>query len=219
VGEVNSRRINSHRFLSKAKRMKSTFYWWCISAGLLTAAFQVPCVAQTPAPPRVQPNLPSQYSAVAFGQAGAAAGKSFGLTIYVEELTSDGQVEELVGVLKHKGQDGLLKAFEDMKDKGRVAPIGSTGTGMRFVRIRQTPNGGEHIVLVTDRPISFRELYQGTRSRDYAFGIVVLDVDMNGKGTGTFAPLCMIRFNKRNELEIEHYGQKPFRLANVRRQK
>ena len=47
----------------------------------------------------------------------------------------------------------------------------------------------------------------------------VLNVDKDGKGTGTFAPLCKIKFNKKNELEIEHYGQKPFRLANVYRQK
>jgi hypothetical protein len=48
---------------------------------------------------------------------------------------------------------------------------------------------------------------------------VVLNVDKDGKGSGSFAPLCKIKFNKKNELEIEHYGQKPFRLANVYRQK
>ena len=53
------------------------------------------------------------------------------------------------------------------------------------------------------------------RSTGYQFGIVVLDVDKNGKGTGTLAPVCKIKFNKKNELEIENYGQKPLRLANV----
>jgi hypothetical protein len=47
----------------------------------------------------------------------------------------------------------------------------------------------------------------------------MLDVDKDGKGTGTFSPLCKVKFNKSNELEIENYGQKPFRLANVYRQK
>jgi hypothetical protein len=63
--------------------------------------------------------------------------------------------------------------------------------------------------------MSFGELYRSSRSTDYQFGIVVLDVDKNGKGTGTLAPVCKIRFNKKNELEIENYGQKPLRLANV----
>jgi hypothetical protein len=30
-----------------------------------------------------------------------------------------------------------------------------------------------------------------------------------------FAYVCKIKFNKKNELEIENYGQKPFRLVNV----
>jgi hypothetical protein len=166
-----------------------------------------------------QPRLPAQYAATAMGQAGSAAGKTFGLTVSVDGITSDAQIQELLGTVKHKGASGLVSAIDNMKDIGRVAPSGSVGTGVRVVQIRAAKNGGEHIVLVTNRPISFAELYQGTRSRDYPFGIVVLDVDTDGKGSGQFAPLCKIRFNKKNELEVEHYGQKPFRLANVYLQK
>jgi len=175
--------------------------------------------AQTAAQPQTQPDLPAQYAATAFGQSGSVAGKSFSLSVYVQGLTSDGEVEELAATLRHKGQDGLVSAMEKINDKGRVAPAGSVGTGMRIVRIRPTKDGGQHIVLATNRPISFPELYNGTRSTNYKIGIVVLDVDKDGKGTGSFAPLCKVKFNKKNELEIEHYGQKPFRLANVYRQK
>src|SRR5664279_4001988 len=139
------------------------------------------------------PALPVQYAATAVGESGPVAGKTFGLTIYIQELTPDGQVDELMATLKHKGQDGLVSALEDIKDKGRVAPAGSVGTGMRFVRIHPSKDGGQHIVMATNRPISFPELYNGTRSRDYKFGIVVLNVDKDGKGTGTFSPLCKIR--------------------------
>ena len=166
-----------------------------------------------------QAPLPAQYAATAVGQAGVAAGKTFGMTVYVDELSSDGETQELIGILKAKGQNGVVDAMEKMKDKGRVSPTGSVGTGMRFVRMRPNKKGGFHIVLATNRPISFPELYNGTRSTDYPIGIVVLDVDKDGKGTGSFAPVCKIKFNKKGELEVEHYGQKPFRLANVYRQK
>jgi hypothetical protein len=199
--------------------MKRASFWMYLCVGLLAVASRIPCAAQAPEAPKTQPELPAQYAAVAIGQSGPAAGKTFGLTVYVEGLSSDGEIDELLATLKHKGQDGLVSALEDMKDKGRVAPTGSVGTGMRVVRIRLLKDGGQHIVLATNRPISFPELYRGTRSRDYKFAIVVLNVDKDGKGTGSFAPLCKVRFNKKNELEIEHYGQKPFRLANVYREK
>jgi hypothetical protein len=84
-----------------------------------------------------------------------------------------------------------------------------------FTRYRPTADGGLHIVMVTNRRMNSGELYRSTRSTDYQFGIVVFDVNRNGKGTGKLAPVCKVKFNKKDELEIENYGQKPFRLANV----
>jgi hypothetical protein len=164
-------------------------------------------------------DLPRQFAATAFGQAGSMAGKSFGVTIYVTGWTTDQQVQDYISVLKEKGPDGLVSAMEKASDVGRLSPTGYVGSGFRFARFKPTANGGAHIVMVTNRPMSFGELRNGTRSTDYQFGIVVLDVDKNGKGTGKLAPVCKIKFNKKNELEIENYGQKPFRLANVYLQK
>ena len=164
-------------------------------------------------------DLPRQFAATAFGQAGAVAGKSFGANIYITAWTSDQQVQEFINILKEKGPNGLVSAMEKTPDVGRLSPTGFVGSGFRFARYRPTAEGGLHIVMVTNRPMSFGELYQGGRSIDYQFGIVVLDVDKNGKGKGTLAPVCKIKFNKKNELEIENYGQKPLRLANVYLQK
>jgi len=162
---------------------------------------------------------PLQFAATAFGQAGAMAGKSFGVTVFITAWTTDQQVKDYISTLRENGPDGLVKAMEKTDDVGRLSPTGYVGSGFRFARFKPTANGGLHIVMVTNRPMAFGELYNGTRSTDYQFGIVVLDVDKDGKGTGKLAPVCKIKFNKKNELEIENYGQKPFRLANVYRQK
>jgi hypothetical protein len=164
-------------------------------------------------------DLPRQYSATAFGQAGSMAGKSFGLTIYITGWTTDQQVTDYVNTLKEKGPNGLVSMMEKTDDVGRLSPTGFAGNGFRFARYRKTANGGLHIVMVTNRPMAFGEVYNSTRSTDYQFGIAVFDVDKNGKGTGQLAPVCKIKFNKKNELEIENYGQKPLRLANVYLQK
>ena len=188
-----------------------------LATTLLFTALTVPAVSTQSQEPKAP--VPAQYAATAIGESGAIAGRTFNMNIYIQGTTSNGDVDELIGILKQKGQDGVVSKLEDSKDLGRVAPTGSVGTGMRFVRIRPTINGGLHIVMATNRPISFPELWNGTRSRDYPIGIVVLDVDRDGKGSGSFAPLCKVRFNKKGELEIENYGQKPFRLANVYREK
>jgi hypothetical protein len=180
-----------------------------LSGCLLSSAF-----AQT-GDNKTLSDLPRQFAATAFGQAGSMSGKSFGVNVYITGWTTDQQVQDFVSVLKEKGPDGLVSAMEKTSDVGRISPTGFVGSGFRFARIRPTADGGFRIVMVTNRPMSFGELYRSGRSTQYQFGIVVLNVDKNGKGTGTLAPVCRIKFNKKNELEIENYGQKPFRLANV----
>jgi len=165
------------------------------------------------------PDLPLQYSATAFGQAGAVAGKSFGLDVYITGWTSGQELQEFAATLKKSGPDGLVRALEKTKDVGRLSPTGFVGSGFRVARYRTAPEGGLHIMMLTNRPMSFGELYRGSRSTGYQFGILVMNIDKDGKGTGTLAPACKIKFNKKGELEIEHYGQKPWRLANVRRAK
>jgi hypothetical protein len=163
--------------------------------------------------------VPAQFSATAIGQAGAAAGKSSGITIYLTGFTSDQDIQEYAATLKSKGQDGLVSALEKAQDLGRVAPTGSVGTGFRIARVQADKNGGVRIVLATNRPISFGELANGTRSRDYPIGIVILNLDKDGNGSGLLSAACKVKFNKKGELEVEHYGQKPLRLTNVRREK
>jgi len=163
--------------------------------------------------------LPKQYAATAIGQAGAAAGKSFDLTIYITGWTTDDQLKANIATLKEKGQDGLVSVMEKTEDVGRLSPTGSVGTGVRFAHYRPTANGGLHMVMATNRPMSFPELYNSGRSTDYPFTILSFDVDKDGKGSGTLAPLCKVKFNKKNELEIENFSQKPLRLENVYLQK
>ena len=201
-------------------KLKSLTSRYCVCAGIvLFSACVLSTAAAQPANAIPGGELPAQFAATAIGQAGAASGKSFGVTIYLTGLTSDPEVQEFAATLKSKGQSGLMSALENAKDVGRVSPTGSVGNGFRIVRVHPGKDVGTTVMMVTNRPISFGELYKGTRSTDYPFGIVTLNLDKDGKGTGSLAPMCKVRFNKKGELEIEHYGQKPFRLANVRREK
>ena len=170
-------------------------------------------VAQADQPTKPPFDLPARFTAVAYTQSGAT--QTFGVTIYVDAVSSEGEIEELAATLKQKGQDGLENAMDDLKDKGRVAPAASTGVGMEVVRIRPGKDGGYHIVLLGNRRIVFGSV---SRVNNYKFSIVALNVDKDGKGTGLLAPACLIKF-KNNKPEIENYGQKPLRLEAVKLQK
>ncbi len=114
--------------------------------------------------------------------------------------TTNQQVQNYISVLKEKGPDGLVSAMDKTTDVGRLSPSGFIGSGFRFARYRPTANGGLHIVMVTKPSDVLRQrVYHSGRSVDYQFGMVVLNVDKDGKGTGELAPVCKIKFSKKNE--------------------
>ena len=162
------------------------------------------------------PALPLQFDAAAIGQAGSLNGMTFNASVYINEWTTDQQVLDFVDVLKKNGQDALVKALGKAKDVGRLTRSGYTGSAFRYARSWPAKGGNRQIVMVTDRPLSFGETISGSHSTEYKFGIVVLQVDSKGSGTGTICGACKIQFNKKNELQIENYLRKPIRLANVR---
>ena len=160
--------------------------------------------------------VPLQFDAAAIGQAGSLNGMIFSASIYINEWTTDQQVLDFVDILKKSGQDGLVKAFGKTSDVGRLTRSDATGSAFRYARSWPAKGGNRQIVMVTDRPMSFGEAFSKGNSREYKFAIVVLQVDSSGSGSGTICGACKIQFDKKNELQIENYLQKPIRLTNVR---
>jgi len=179
---------------------------------LCTASF---AIAQTNPQP---PDVAEQFSATAFGTSGPTSGKSVGVNIYINSYTTDDEVKNYLNILKTQGQDGLEKAFDKTKERGRLAVTGSTGNDISFIRSRNAETK-RIIRMASNRMMSFAELYNSPRSRDYKFTIVELRLDADGNGEGNIFYAVKLKFNKKGELEIEHYAQSPIRLANVRKQK
>jgi hypothetical protein len=186
----------------------------CIAFLLLCGATLIWAQVDKPAEPK---KLNEMYSGTAFVQVAGRSG-NFGLSIYVDSYSTDEEVAQLAQILRDKGSDELLNAVSKLKGKGRLSPTGRVGTDIKVIRVRKTEKGCR-IFLVTDRPITFVELYNGTRSRDYQFGVVQLDLDEQGAGEGAMLVATKISFDKENQLELEHYGIDPVRLANVRKEK
>jgi hypothetical protein len=56
-------------------------------------------------------DLPRQFSAIAFAQADAMAGQSFGTNIYIAGWTNNQQVQDYISGLKEKGPGGPVRAM------------------------------------------------------------------------------------------------------------
>ena len=153
--------------------------------------------------------------ATAIGQAGMFGGKSVSLNIYITDYSSNQEVEDLASTLKSKGSDALLSAIQKMKEKGRVSTTASVGWAVPVVRQHPTAKG-RRIVMFGDRPIGFYEARNAPRSKGYEFGMLVLDVNDKGEGEGLLYGACKVKFTKDDQLEVEHFGQKPARLAAVK---
>ena len=123
-----------------------------------------------------------------------------------------------------KGQDDLIRALQKLKTKGRINIPGWQGPDPQNYRLgwdlkyawhEALPDGGERIVVATDRQMSFRETVNNPRTTDYPFLLIQIHVK-DGKGEGKMAPFTQIKFDKnKNQIEMEIYGTEPVRLNNI----
>ena len=145
---------------------------------------------------------------------GTQLGKIIDVNIYVEGYSTPDDQKTLIEAFKLHGQDGLVEALQEMKPKGRVRfSSGGVGNDVKYI-IELPSEKGRRLRLVTDRWLSFTELYNSTRSSDYSVGAIELILTPDGKGSGTVLPACRLTVNKdKNQVEIETF-QNPWDLTN-----
>jgi hypothetical protein len=141
-------------------------------------------------------------------------GRMVDVNIYIEAYSTDDDRQTLINAFKQRKQDGLVDALQDMKPKGRIRfSNGGVGNDIKYI-IELPSDKGRKLRLVTDRWLSFGELYNNTRSSDYSVGAIELNLTPDGKGSGTVLPACKLTVNKKKQqVEIETY-QNPWELMN-----
>ena len=188
----------------RIKRATAWFLLVCITSVVPTAATSV---AKT-----------ETFSALA--QLPVAA-TTANVKLYINGYSTTQDAERLNGILVKSGPDALLKALRKMKSLGRIEREGSVGFyDFKLITSKTTPTG-RHIYAVADRPIGFLESYYSTRSRDYPFGILELDLKSGDseteKGEGTLIYAAKVRVIAGEKIEIENLTFAPIRLLGVRR--
>ena len=160
---------------------------------------------------------PERYLATAIDMNRSASGN---IEITVERWSTDAERDRLMKVLLDKGPEKLLDALQDVKRVGYIRTPDSIGWDLRFARKTRLPEGGDRVVLVTDRPIGFWEARNQPRTIDYPFTFVELRLNKDGQGEGKLSLATKIIADKENNIvTLENYDTQPVMLTQVRREK
>jgi hypothetical protein len=158
---------------------------------------------------------PERFTAAAFNTNRGAAGS---IDIQVDRWSSDAERDKLVSTLAEKGADKLLDVLQDLPVKGNFRAPGQLGWDIRFARHYPTEEGGERVVLATDRPIGFLEATNQPRSIQYPFTVIELQLNRDGQGEGRMSLATKVILDKKkNMITLENYELQPVLLTQVRR--
>ena len=167
-----------------------------------------------------------KFSALAYmphgaGPAMVGSGARVNVDVYLTSYTGDDEAKAMAAALLEGGSDSLLKALEKADTRGKIRLVGRAGF-YDFKLIRShAMEGGRRVYAIGDRPVGFLEMYSGSRSQDYPFGILQLDLKKNSKGreegTGALLYAAKIKVLEGNKIEVESYGIDAIKLLGVRK--
>jgi hypothetical protein len=160
---------------------------------------------------------PLRLNAFAVNLSGVGRARPQTLQIVIERWSTDEERKRLLDTLVEKGGEKLVDFVQDLKPRaGFIRTTTSLGWDIQYAHQTPTPSGGRTIVFVTDRPISFREARDNTRSSEYEFMVCEIRLGPDGKGEGKLAAGTKITYDReRKQVELENYGQQPVRLTQV----
>jgi hypothetical protein len=148
-------------------------------------------------------------------------GRTETLQIVFERWTTDEERKALVDTLVERGKDALYDAVQRIKPRaGFIRTTTSLGWDIQYAREAELPGGGRRIVFATDRPMSFYELRNSTRSADYDYMVCEIRLRPDGKGEGKLALATKLSYDRdKRQIELEDYGMEPVRLTQVKVEK
>jgi hypothetical protein len=154
------------------------------------------------------------YQAQAIGQ-NTQAGQTFNVTVHIDEYSTPEERQILVEAFNTAGSKGLYNALDKMSARGHIAITGTLGYDIKFAR-KLPFDEGFKLIVVTNRPVNFRESWNGGRSLDYNLSYLEMTLNKEtGMGTGILIPAALFKIDKKSgEVTIEAF-KNPWTLTNI----
>ena len=161
-----------------------------------------------------------RYVALAVNLGGTPGPTGAGtVEITIDNWSTDAQRDQLMKILIDKGPEKLLDTLQKMPRVGSIRTPNSIGYDLHYARKNPLEEGGDQIVLATDRYIGFWEASNRPRTVDYPFTLIEMRVGKDGVGEGKMSLFTKITYDKKkNQIVLEDYGSQPVLLTQVRRE-
>jgi hypothetical protein len=172
----------------------------------------------TPALPRAQAAA-EVFTATAAVKGAGGASASAPVTITIDRKMPQSEADPLVAAFKTGGAPALRKALVGISPTGTVR-IGSGRPTQARLTIERPTGDGRLLTIVTDRALAFVGAAKpaAKAKEGYDFGVIDLEVDAKGNGSGTIAPAAKIKLNQ-NAFVVEDYSGETIRLTAVKKTK
>jgi hypothetical protein len=162
-------------------------------------------------------NAPETFSAFAVNMNSSRAGAATAtVDIRVQRYSTDQERDQLMDAFKSGGQDKLLDVLQKLPVVGYIRTPTSLRYDLHFARQVPNPEGGRKVILLTDRHLAMWEVVNSTRSVDYPFTLIQLEMGADGTGVGKASIATKITQND-NEIELENFESQPVLLNNVKK--
>ena len=136
--------------------------------------------------------------------------------INLKRLSTPDQRSQLLQRLKQDGQGGLLEALRKAPSVGTIRLNLELAWDLRYASMRPGAGNTVQLSLATDRPMSFRELWNQPQYSDYPFTLINLDLVPEGKGKGTMLLAAQITTDQTGRfVHVENYGSMPVQLNDL----
>ncbi len=164
-----------------------------------------------------QPATPLHLTAFAVNlDADRPAARANVVEINIERWSSEAERSALLDTLRSSGAEELLSALQKTRRVGYIRTPDSIGWDLHYAQAKPTEDGGQRIVIATDRRIAFWELYNNTRSTDYPFTVIEIHLDKDGSGEGRMSVATRVVPSQDGHIELENYSAQPVMLNNVK---
>jgi hypothetical protein len=155
------------------------------------------------------------FTATATVKTAGSATASAPVTITVDRKMSQSEADSLIAAFKAGGVPGLRKALVGVPPTGSVRLGAGAPTTTRLTLERPTDKG-RLLTIVTDQPMAFLGAgLSGAKAKEgYDFAVIDIEVDAQGKGSGTLTPAAKITL-KQGVFVVEDYSSELLQLTTV----